>query len=1178
MTARGLNERASKAEAEVQTLKDVLAKLGAEREAKLVQYQICLEKINNLENSLSHALNEAAELNMRASEAEVKAQALIKDLARVEAEKEDSIARYKQCSETKCNLEEKLSNAEECARRMTERAEKAESELETLKQEDIGTRNQGLEDELQRVKEENKDLNELKLSSAMSITNLQDEILSLRETIAKLDAGVELRVDQRNALQQEIYCLKEELNEFNKRHQDMTGKLESVCLNPENFASSVKALQEENTKLKDVCKRDSDEKLAILQKLKLMEELDEKNALLENSLSDLSIELEVVRGRVKTLEESCQSLLKEKSILIVEKDALISQLQIATQNLEKLSEKNNFMENSLIDSSSELEELREKLTSLEHSCMCLGDEKSVLITQREYEEELHKAMNAQVEIFILQKCAEDLEEKNVYLSLECRKLLEANKVSEKFISELETENSVNQMVMKSVCDQISMLRMGLYQMLTTLEIDVIHGYDDKIKEDQSLLDCVFGRLQEMQDSLTKSRDENQQLVTENSVLITLLGQLKLEAENLVSEKNSLHQELRLKSELFFYLYSRTEKLSDLNEELRCKETEGGQREEVLQTKIGEQQMLSASHEERGQLQKVVEDLTSRYDEVMLSGEDQKSQIPKLSRDYDRRSMGTESIHHVNKKIETELLELNEEIDESKHWEESLSVELQKELWENQADAFFLENQISAVHEALLEQKAHEICNECEILGRNSKAVRVEELEISVRILEHNNGGLEAQLAAAHNPVIVSLLESMTSLESETLLHPKLSSGYNEEFKDKKSGTDLRAEQISEYQIASVSHVFSDLQGIHLRIKAIETAVVEMERLAVLENINLNSKLETAMRQIKELRSGNSSRRESITAKGHVNARQEGRELSHGLGSIVEIQRPTTEISEEDNEMMTKDIMLDQISECTSYVISRKETDEVNNQMLEIGETVEHDGSANWKIGKAQNMVTATTDYEQIGTVKGHKSRNPSTESLVKELVVDKEGSERFTKPNQEGSKRKILERLGSDAQKLANLQITAQDLKRKVEITETGEKGKGTEYCIVKKQLEEADETITKLGDANRKLMTQVEDGSWYRDGKSALESDEIGSVRKQGVLEQAQRESEKLRCLQLELQKIQFLILQLDDGKGSTVRTRIADSKIRVQLRDYIYGGRNIPKKKKARFCACVKPSTKGD
>ncbi|XWS36330.1 hypothetical protein CRYUN_Cryun20dG0075900 [Craigia yunnanensis] len=1564
--SQGLNERASQAEAEVQTLKDSLTKLEAEREANLVRYQQCLEKINNLEVNISHALKDTGELNERASNAEIEAQALKQDLARVEAEKKDVLAQYKQCSETISNLEEKLLNAEESARRMTERAEKAESELETLKQlvveltkdkeaaapqyqqcletisslenklacaqeeaqrlnseiddgaaklkgaeercsllertnqslhteleclvqkigdqsqdltekqkelgrlwtsiqeerlrfmeaetafqtlqhlhsqsqeelgslatelqnraqilQDIETHNQGLEDELQRVKEENKGLNEINLSSAMSIKNLQNEILSLRETIAKLEAEVELRVDQRNALQQEIYCLKGEFNDFNKRHQDMMGQVESVGLNTENFASSVKVLQDENTKLKDACERDRDEKLVLLEKLKIMEKLIEKNALLEISLSDLNVELEGVRGRVKTLEESCESLLIEKSTLAAE-DSLISQLQISTENLEKLSEKNDFLENSLFDANAELEGLRVTLKSLENSCLLLGDEKSGLTTQREdsisqlnvsqkrledlekrfqgleekyvglekerestlreveelqksleaekqehasfvqlnetqvtamesqinflqgeslcrkkeYEEELDKAMNAQVEIFILQKCAQDLEEKNLSLLLECRKLLEASKLSEKLISELELGNSEKQMEIKSLFDQITILRMGLYQMLRTPEIDAIHGYDDKIKQDQSVLDCVFSRLQEMQNSLLKSLNENQQFIIENSVLTVLLGQQKLEAENLATEKNSLHQELKVQSEQFSELQNKAKKLADMNEELRSKVIEGGQREEVLQSEIGSirgqllvlqrayqssleenckvldekrslmkeildlgkekhnleeenyavfaeaisqsnislifkdiiadnfeeikhlsdildklkcvnndlegkvrtvetkfkdkkmenshlkdsmkklenelvlvrsvgeqlndeivkgkdllfqkenelseaKQILCASQEVRAQLHKVVEDLKTKYEEVKLIGEDQKKQILKLSGDYDHQSKETESIHQANQKFAAELSKFHEELEERKHREESSSVELQKgrnevELWEIQAAALFGELQISAIREALLEEKVHELSKECEVLESrsNSKAMEVEELERSVRISERENGGLKAQLAA-YVPAVVSLMDSVTSLE--TLLHPKLPTDYNEEVKDANLRTELHAEncqQTSEGRMASVSDGISGLQGIQMRIKAIEKAVLEMEKLAMLENLNLNSKLETAIKQIEELRFGSSSRQESLKAKRHANARQEGGELGHGLGNNVKMQKPTPEISEEDNEMMTKDIMLDQISECSG--LSRRETAEFDDQMLELWETTDHDGNVDLNVSKAQEMVTAPTDYQQNGAVKAHKGKNPSTESLVKELGVDKESSKRFTGPNQEGSKRKILERLDSDAQKLANLQITVQDLKRKVEITETGNKGKGIDYGTVKEQLEEAEEAILKLFDVNRKLMTHVEDSSWSLDGKSALESDESGSVRKRRVSEQAQRGSEKIGRLQLEVQKIQFLLLKLDDEKDSRGRTRITEHKTSVLMRDYLYGGiRTRQKRKKAPFCACVKPPTKGD
>ncbi|MBA0736416.1 hypothetical protein Gogos_009972, partial [Gossypium gossypioides] len=1363
----GLNERASQAEAEVQTLKDALTKAEAERDANLVQYQQCLEKVNNLENSISHVQKDAGELNERASKAETEAQALKQDIAQVEAEKEDALARYKQCSETIINLEEKLLNAEESFRRMTERAEKAESELETLKQvvfeltkdkqvaelqyqrcletisslehklacaqeeaqrlnskiddgaaslkgaeercsllertnqslhteleslvqkvgdqsqeltekqKELGrfwtslqeerlrfmeaetafqtlqhlhsqsqeelrslamelenraqilqvaeTCKQNLEEELQRVKEENKGLNELNLSSVMSIKNLQDEILSLRETIAKLEAEVALRVDQRNALQQEIYCLKEELNAFSKRHQVMTGHLESVGLNPETFASTVKELQDENTELNYACERDRNEKVDLLEKLKTMEKLIEKNALLENSLSDLNVMLESVHGRVKALEESCQSLLTEKSTLAAEKDALISQLQIATENLEKLSEKNNVLENSLFDANAELGGLRVKVMSLENSCLLLGDEKSGLIRQREgliselsisqkrledsekryrglekkymglekereltlseveelqksldaekqeyasfmqlnetrvtamesqirflqgeslcrkkeYEEELDRSMNAHVETFILQRCAQDLEEKNLSLLLECRNLLEALKLSEILISELELGNSRKQMEIKSLFDLITILMMELNQMLRTLGIDAIHGYDDMIKQDQSVLDCIFGRLQKMQNSLLKSLDENQQFIIENSVLIGILRQLKLEAENLTTENNSLRMELKVQCEQFSELQNKAEKLADMNEEVRLKVIEGVQREESLRTEIGSvcgqlselqrayqssieenhkvldekrtlvkevsdlgkekhnlkeencaviaeaisqsnialilkniitdnfveikhlsanldklkcfndnlegklrimeikleetqmvnlhlkdtvqnlenelvsvrsvcnqlndevvkgkdllclkekelleaEKMLSATQEERTQLHEVVEDLKTKYVEVKLIGEDQKKQILKLSRDYDIQNKEIESIRQANQSFEAELSKLHEELEEWKCREESLRVELQKgrnevELWETQATALFGELQISTVRGALLEEKACELSAECEVLESRSKsnAMEAEGLEKSVRILECENGGLKAQLAV-YVPAVVSLSDSVTSLESRTLLNPKLTTDHNQ-VKDATPGTDLHADncqQTNEVRIATVPDGCSDLQGINMRIKAIEKAVLEMEKLAMTENLNLNSKLETAMKQMEDLRNGSSSGQENVGEKRHVNDKQ-GLELGQGLGNNVKTQRLIPEIIEEDNEMMTKDIMLDQISECSSHGLSRRETSEADDQMLGLWEASDRDGNIDLSGDKAQKIVTGPSDHQQIDTVKVHKGSQHS---------------------------------------------------------------------------------------------------------------------------------------------------------------------------------------------------------
>jgi hypothetical protein len=146
-----------------------------------------------------------------------------------------------------------------------------------------------------------------------------------------------------------------------------------------------------------------------------------------------------------------------------------------------------------------------------------------------------------------------------------------------------------------------------------------------------------------------------------------------------------------------------------------------------------------------------------------------------------------------------------------------------------------------------------------------------------------------------------------------------------------------------------------------------------------------------------------------------------------------------------------------------------------------------------------------------------------------------------------------------------------------MEIIEKNTMGKGIEYDAVKGQLESAQEAITKLFDANRKLMKNVEEGALSSSGTAASASDEIGSVSRRRVSEQAQRGSEKIGQLQLEVQRLQFLLLKLNESKD---KTRMDGRSPRVRLRDYLYGATktNHQKKKKTPFCACVRPPTKGD
>ncbi|XP_028074185.1 protein NETWORKED 1A-like [Camellia sinensis] len=434
------------------------------------------------------------------------------------------------------------------------------------------------------------------------------------EKISKLESEL-------SCAQEEIRCLNSVVlieTTRNKRYQALMEQVESVGLNPKCITSSVRDLQDENTKLRQICKEDRDDKEALFKKLENMEQRLDKNVVLESSLSDLSSELKRSQANVKALQESCQSLHGEKSALVSEKAALLSLSQIITENMQKILEKNTVLENSLFGANVELEGLREKSKSLEELCKSLNNDQSNLIAERgtlvvqldnveqrlenlemrfvvleqkyaskekEKEsmlsqveelmvslgvekqerasfalssgarlaclenhiqllqeetrwrkkefEELDKAMNAQFEIFVSQKFIQDMEQKNCTLLMECQKHVEASKLTEKLVSELESENPEQQVEAELLLDEIEKLRMGIYhQVFKALEIGLDNELDDEIANEQIFVHHVKENIEDMKCSLSNYEGDKQQLLVENSVLLTLVGQLRLEVEDL----------------------------------------------------------------------------------------------------------------------------------------------------------------------------------------------------------------------------------------------------------------------------------------------------------------------------------------------------------------------------------------------------------------------------------------------------------------------------------------------------------------------------------------------------------------------------------------------------------------------------------------------------------------------
>lgn len=205
-----------------------------------------------------------------------------------------------------------------------------------------------------------------------------------------------------------------------------------------------------------------------------------------------------------------------------------------------------------------------------------------------------------------------------------------------------------------------------------------------------------------------------------------------------------------------------------------------------------------------------------------------------------------------------------------------------------------------------------------------------------------------------------------------------------------------------------------------------------------------------------------------------------------------------------------------------------------------------------------------------------RGKHPPTESEVeKELGVDKlELSMNSSEANQEMNK-KILKRLASDAEKLMSLQLTVDSLRRNLEANKKAKKPKNFDFETVKEQLQEVEETVVHLVNLNSQLMKNTEESTSYSPSSGSADSIEVMSTRQKRVSEQARKGSEKIGRLQLEVQKIQYILLKLDDEKKSKVRSKFSRSSTGIILKNFIHiGRRNSEKKKKSPMC-CFRPSS---
>ncbi|CAL9098735.1 unnamed protein product [Musa textilis] len=527
-----------------------------------------------------------------------------------------------------------------------------------------------VEEEFQTIREENDRLNEQKLSSALKIMDLQDEIISLIDMNRKLEDEADLHIEEKEALQLELCHLKKDRNDLEQKYNALIEEIQAVNLCVESLQSLVKDLRKRNLDLKEAIKKTEDERTLYLEKLNHMQTMTKENAGLEASQLDANGELERLRIKITELEESSDHLRRMFSVHLAEKAALISRIEIAAQNMENLLKKNTFLENTLSDMNVELEVLRENLKNVEDSCKSLHDEKSCLLSEKttlisqlqsiqqslenldgryrdlenrsltldmendsrldcvaelqellrlekeehsnliqsstnqlsllanliydlqeggqereeDFEMENYKIMHAQIEIFILQRCLCDMKEESLILSVGSQKHQQALRCAEKQILELEQKCLTQEKKIKSFTKHNEKLREWIHLIAKSLKINLRYISLDVFK-DEGLLQLVFDEIRQMLHTISEAQDEKQHLLLEKSVVVTLLEQLGKYVADLRAEKTLLDRECKIRLEEFTLLKCKNDELFEMNKRLTKEMQTSNQREEALRAEV-----------------------------------------------------------------------------------------------------------------------------------------------------------------------------------------------------------------------------------------------------------------------------------------------------------------------------------------------------------------------------------------------------------------------------------------------------------------------------------------------------------------------------------------------------------------------------------------------------------------
>uniref|UniRef100_A0A0E0EY17 NAB domain-containing protein n=1 Tax=Oryza meridionalis TaxID=40149 RepID=A0A0E0EY17_9ORYZ len=1229
-------------------LNSTILLLNAEKDATDLKNQQSLVRISDLESELS-------KLQAQLEKIEGKVQMLEQEL-RHKKEEVDSLQISIQDEAHKCSegeaallaMTNRNSESQEEVNRLTLETEKLKVKLS-----EVENSNTDLENIVAKHTEDIHVLREKNVSTEIMIKELHHELDALKELNVKLESEMGLHIGEKEALQRDFACQKEQKQNLEGIHHSLAEEMSTLKSRSAANQKLIEDLQIMNLKLKEVCAKNEVEKALLSEKVQEVEKLSEEFSLMENSLSDANAEMDSLREKIKVLEASEGSLKDVISSHVSEKAILTSDLETLGKSYADISEKNSNLDILISDMKAEVENLRTKLKDSEEICQAhlannsaLSDEKNNVFSQLEsvtvvmkaleskhadledkssslsremnlaydqvrelqdqlrvkdeeyeafvkshqmqvndfeeqisslqkksyymnelLEQEQENHMSASINVVILENCLADLKDKNVDLFNECQKFAEANHAAEMLISQMKDEARYHQDERKFLLIHTEKLREGISQHMKVLNICKDLG-PANIAEDEIILQTVSDEASNIMKLKEQSEDANRLMYTELTVLATVMLQVGLELRDLNLQKRALEKELETRAAEFITLQNNNVQMLEWNEQLKQELQQGCEREEVLKAEILVlQEKLSCSRDSYQTSQNEIELASelescmaqlSQKDDELLEAEDKVHLLQGKNRELcgvvGSLQVAIEGAKIVKEELEKKITTLTEE-GNTKDGEISLLRQANKRL---QVEADILkdkEDSMTSSHE-LLSKEVEQCEGEFVVLMGDAITSSVNAAVYEEKALElmTENTELKANLST-HVALIASLSDHVNELEENTL---SLSKPCSAESKKEDAEVPFMQERNHGPESHPLPEGTPELQRLIARMGALQVAIRNAKDLHDQESTKSAATLAAAHRDIQEL-------------KARGGSQMEAREIYSDNEKLNSVEG-----SKGKQVQMMKDIELDQISTCPPYgtgaalyPLKNGANAGMDDEMLQLWEAAE-------RSCKNQTSKSSSAEHD-IEAVEEVKSEYPSSElARGRDLGINKlEVSTSSVEPHEQWSNN-VLEKLSSDAQRLQSIQVSIEELKRKMGSPSNGKSPMNSEYNTVSTQLLDTEGCVLEQINYNNKLTKRVEN---YPTLSDSMNAEQEGYPSRRKISGQVQKGSENVGRLELELQKIQYVLLKLEE-EHEYRRLKVSDKRTRVLLRDYLYGrkekrGGAQKKKKRAPFCGCVQSRT---